>query len=153
MGWVVTVSIIFSFTRFLLLLPLSCLVVSSLYFLLSRPTLLFVVLDCLLTSVSITDADPAPLLPDSSVADPASVGIAMLLANWTNLDSNDDQYERAARNQYNYLFSDSVPKTGQGAISHRLEEAQLWYAIVFSDVLGRLAYRRTRFDTGPTRSS
>ncbi|KAJ2927950.1 hypothetical protein H1R20_g9152, partial [Candolleomyces eurysporus] len=75
--------------------------------------------------------DPAPLLPDSSVADPASVGIAMLLANWTNLDSNDDQYERAARNQYNYLFSDSVPKTGEGAISHRIEEAQLWSDSIF----------------------
>ncbi|RXW13048.1 hypothetical protein EST38_g12804, partial [Candolleomyces aberdarensis] len=75
--------------------------------------------------------DPAPLLPDSSVADPASVGIAMLLANWTNLDSNDDQYERAARNQYNYLYSDSVPKTGEGAISHRIEEAQLWSDSIF----------------------
>ncbi|KAJ2911487.1 hypothetical protein MD484_g8927, partial [Candolleomyces efflorescens] len=61
-----------------------------------------------------SDSDPAPLIPDSSVADPASVGVALLLANWTNLDSNDDQYKRAARNPYNYLLSDSAPKTGQG---------------------------------------
>ena len=74
----------------------------------------------------------------------------MLLANWTNLDSNDDQYERAARNQYNYLFSDSVPKTGQGAISHRIEEAQLWYVVIVSLSIGRLAYWRT--NSGPIQS-
>ncbi|KAJ2914327.1 hypothetical protein MD484_g6070, partial [Candolleomyces efflorescens] len=55
----------------------------------------------------------------------------MLLANWMNLDSNEDRYEQAARNQYNYLFSDSVPKTGQGAIRHRIEEAQLWSDSIF----------------------
>ncbi|KAJ3504288.1 hypothetical protein NMY22_g17976 [Coprinellus aureogranulatus] len=75
--------------------------------------------------------DPAPLQGDSSVADPASIGIAVLLANWTNLDQQDDQYERAARNQFNFIYSDRVPKTGDGAISHRLEDVQLWSDAVF----------------------
>lgn len=63
---------------------------------------------------------------DSSVADPASLGVAIILANITNLDSVDEAWERAATNQYNYLFSSEVPKTSEGAISHREEEAQLW---------------------------
>ncbi|KAF6753906.1 Six-hairpin glycosidase-like protein [Ephemerocybe angulata] len=72
-----------------------------------------------------------PLVSDSAVSDPASIGVAVLLANYTNLDKKDDQYEHAARNQYDYLMSNAVPKNGQGAISHKTEQIQLWSDAVY----------------------
>lgn len=74
-----------------------------------------------------------PLMQDGSAADPASNGVAVLLANWTEFagsltDSGgggDVDYEGAAKDQLDFLF-DKVPKTDDGAISHRVSEVQLW---------------------------
>lgn len=64
-----------------------------------------------------------PLLPDGSSGDPASIGVAVLLANWTGQDGLN--YSDAATGQLNYLLN-VVPKYENGAISHRTAGAQLW---------------------------
>jgi hypothetical protein len=70
---------------------------------------------------------PQALVPsDESAGDPASIGIAVLLANWTHY--SDVEYAAAARGQLEFLYSDSVPKTSDGAWSHRLDQLQLWCA-------------------------
>jgi hypothetical protein len=61
---------------------------------------------------------------DGSSGDPASVGVAVLLANGTGLPGED--YSDAATAQVNYLFSSAVPKTKEGAISHRVADLELW---------------------------
>lgn len=63
-------------------------------------------------------------MTDDSAADPASIGPAVLLANWTNLGDGVD-YAGAALDQLNFLY-EKVPKTSDGAISHRTGEVQLW---------------------------
>ena len=65
---------------------------------------------------------------DGSAGDPASIGVAVLIANWTNLSGGD--YAAAATAQIQYLFGPAVPKTPDGAISHRVSELQLWYAVL-----------------------
>lgn len=61
---------------------------------------------------------------DSSAGDPASVGVAVLIANWTRLSGED--YGGAATAQVEYLLGPEVPKTSDGAISHRVSQLQLW---------------------------
>ncbi|TFY76092.1 hypothetical protein EWM64_g7921 [Hericium alpestre] len=69
---------------------------------------------------------PQPLINDSSAGDPCSIGVAVLLANWTGLGAVDGlDYAGAATDQLNFLWSDSVPKTSDGAFSHRIEQVQL----------------------------
>ncbi|KAH9946703.1 glycosyl hydrolase family 88-domain-containing protein [Amylocystis lapponica] len=71
---------------------------------------------------------PQPLMyvPGGAAGDPASIGVAVLLANWTNLGASDGHdYAGAARDQLDYLFL-NVPHTDDGAISHRVEQVQLW---------------------------
>lgn len=63
---------------------------------------------------------------DGSAGDPASIGVAVLIANWTNLGGED--YAGAATAQLEYLLGPSVPKTTDGAISHRVSDLQLWCA-------------------------
>lgn len=71
---------------------------------------------------------PQPLIQDSSAGDPASIGVAVLLANWTGQGASDGlDYSGAARDQLEFLFQ-KVPKTQDGAISHRMDQVQLWYA-------------------------
>jgi hypothetical protein len=65
---------------------------------------------------------------DGSAGDPASVGIAVLLANWTQQQQDNEDYARAATAQVDYLLGPKVPKTIDGAISHRVDQLQLWYA-------------------------
>ena len=70
-------------------------------------------------------------MPDGSAADPASNGITMLLANWTGQSTPDSvnegvDYATAAKSQLDFLYSDNVPKTSDGAISHRTSQVQLW---------------------------
>jgi hypothetical protein len=65
-----------------------------------------------------------PFIDDGSSGDPASVGVAVLLANWTGLPGED--YGGAATAQVNYLYSSAVPKTKEGAISHRVSQIELW---------------------------
>ena len=69
-------------------------------------------------------------LGDTSAGDPASIGTAVLLANWTHLGGED--YAGAAAAQVEYLFGPAVPKTSDGAISHRVSELQLWYVCPIS---------------------
>ncbi|KIL59656.1 hypothetical protein M378DRAFT_200069 [Amanita muscaria Koide BX008] len=73
---------------------------------------------------------PQPLIQDGSAADPASIGFAVLLANWTGLDSGEVDYAGAARDQLDFLFQ-KVPKTPNGAISHRVDQVQLWSDFVY----------------------
>lgn len=73
-------------------------------------------------------------MPDGSAADPASNGITILMANWTGLAARDStsnsslnyDYARAAQSQLDFLFSSNVPKTSDGAFSHRVDQLQLW---------------------------
>lgn len=67
---------------------------------------------------------------DTSAGDPASVGVAVLIANWTNFQRDQDyDYAGAATAQVQYLFGPEVPKTSDGAISHRVSQLQLWYVL------------------------
>ena len=69
---------------------------------------------------------PQPLINDSAAGDPASIGMAVLLANWTGQSQNDGlDYAGAAQDQLNFLY-EAVPRTSDGAISHRTEQLQLW---------------------------
>lgn len=69
---------------------------------------------------------PQPLIQDSSAGDPASIGVAVLLANWTGQGASDGlNYLGAARDQLEFLFQ-IAPKTNDGAISHRMDQVQLW---------------------------
>ena len=64
---------------------------------------------------------PRPFMQDSSAGDPVSIGVAVLLANWTGQSAPDGlDYSGAARDQLAFLFQ-KVPKTGDGAISHRVD--------------------------------
>ncbi|THH15899.1 hypothetical protein EW146_g4644 [Bondarzewia mesenterica] len=75
---------------------------------------------------------PQPLISDASAGDPASIGVAVLLANWTGMGGQDGlEYGGAAQDQLNFLYSSSVPKTSDGAISHRTSEVQLWSDSVY----------------------
>jgi len=51
-----------------------------------------------------------------------------LIANLTGQDAGQINYSGAATDQLDYLLQ-VVPKTGDGAISHRVSELQLWYVI------------------------
>ena len=76
-----------------------------------------------------TNGSGQPLfIGDTSAGDPASVGVAVLIANWTHFQSGQAyDYAGAATAQVEYLFGPGVPKTSDGAISHRVSELQLWY--------------------------
>lgn len=69
---------------------------------------------------------PQPLIQDTSAGDPASIGVAVLLANWTGQGASDGlDYCGAAQDQLEFLFQ-NVSKTPDGAISHRMDQVQLW---------------------------
>ncbi|EIN09188.1 hypothetical protein PUNSTDRAFT_68092 [Punctularia strigosozonata HHB-11173 SS5] len=65
---------------------------------------------------------------DVSAADPASVGIAVLLAGWTG--ERGHEYSAAATSERNYLI-EVAPRTPDGAISHRAAQVQLWSDFVY----------------------
>ncbi|KAF5378135.1 hypothetical protein D9615_007521 [Tricholomella constricta] len=71
---------------------------------------------------------PQPLKQDGSAADPASIGFAVLLANWTGQSGGD--YAEAAKDQLEFLQL-KVPRTSDGAISHRVSQVQLWSDFVY----------------------
>ena len=71
-------------------------------------------------------AGPQPLMADGSAGDPASNLVAVLLADWTGQDGGAVDYAGAARDQLDFLWSERVAKTGDGAISHRVEPVSLW---------------------------
>lgn len=68
---------------------------------------------------------PQPFMPDGSAGDPASIGMCVLLANWTKQDAGQIDYAGAAKDQLDFLLQE-VPRTSDGAISHRVSELQLW---------------------------
>lgn len=73
---------------------------------------------------------PRPFIPDDASGDPPSIGVAVILANWTDQQSSDGQdYSQAAVNQFNYLYT--VPRTDDGAISHHSNQLQLWSDFVY----------------------
>lgn len=54
----------------------------------------------------------------------------MLITNWTagaNGGSQGLDYAAAARSQVEYLFT-AVPRTPDGALSHKVSQLQLWFA-------------------------
>ncbi|KAF5393863.1 hypothetical protein D9757_000293 [Collybiopsis confluens] len=87
---------------------------------------------------------------DAAVGDPASLGVAVLLANWTQSDGSNWTYATAASEQLDYLLN-YAPRTGcfsvsiifqifslpastftdTGAISHRADEIQLWADFIY----------------------
>ena len=70
---------------------------------------------------------PQPFFPDEgSSADPASIGVASIIADWTGQSTDEVNFGEAAQAQMDFLWSSQVPKTADGAISHRREEVQLW---------------------------
>ncbi|TFK35178.1 Six-hairpin glycosidase-like protein [Crucibulum laeve] len=71
-----------------------------------------------------------PLIPDGSAADPASNGMGALIANWTGQDRGQVDYAGAAKDQLDFLYQ-NVPKTSDGALSHRVSQVQLWSDFVY----------------------
>lgn len=72
-----------------------------------------------------TGNTPGPFIKSGNAGDSASVGVAVILANWTNRQASDGQnYAQAIQNQFNYLYT--IPRTSDGAISHRADQLQLW---------------------------
>jgi len=57
------------------------------------------------------------------------VGVAALLANWTNFDPSVD-FATASTEELEHLLT-VVPRTSDGAISHRESEVQLWADFVY----------------------
>jgi len=89
------------------------------------------VLDIAVKTVSKKPADSLPLVADQgSAADPASIGVAVLLANWTRPDLSTDVFWKAASGQLDYLLH-QAPKSTEGAISHRVDQVQLWADYVY----------------------
>ncbi|EPQ50968.1 hypothetical protein GLOTRDRAFT_141133 [Gloeophyllum trabeum ATCC 11539] len=80
---------------------------------------------------------PQPLVANGAAGDPASIGVAVLVANWTLGPNGGDgkyggqDYAGAAKDQLDFLLGDQVPKTDDGAISHRTEQVQLWSDFVY----------------------
>ncbi|KAL5500891.1 hypothetical protein ACEPAH_9278 [Sanghuangporus vaninii] len=75
---------------------------------------------------------PQPFWPgDGSAADPASNGVAALIANWTGQEGvTGVDYDGAAKEQMDYLW-EKVPRTQDGALSHRVSQVQLWSDFVY----------------------
>ncbi|KAI0086828.1 Six-hairpin glycosidase [Irpex rosettiformis] len=95
----------------------------------SAPDSLNEVLDIAKNAVSTRPTSlsgPQPLFANSAAGDPPSVGVSVLIANWTGRGQQDSlDYAGAAKDQLEFLFN-SVPHTDDGAISHRVEKLQLW---------------------------
>ncbi|KAI0776859.1 Six-hairpin glycosidase-like protein [Trametes elegans] len=74
---------------------------------------------------------PQPLVETGTAGDPPSIGVAVLLANWTGAGAADGQdYAGAAEDQLRFLL-ENTPRTEDGAISHRSEQVQLWSDFVY----------------------
>ncbi|KAJ3743376.1 Six-hairpin glycosidase [Lentinula detonsa] len=88
--------------------------------------------DVLKIATSTVSAKPSDSLAlvanDGAVGDPASIGVAVLLANWT--DSSDTSYASAASEQLDYLLN-VAPRTDSGAISQRSDQVQLWADFIY----------------------
>ncbi|KAJ9120031.1 hypothetical protein QFC22_002928 [Naganishia vaughanmartiniae] len=81
------------------------------------------------TGAAIGGVGIGSLLEDGSSADPASVGVAVLLANASAAVGTQEVknvgWGQAAESELRYLL-ERVPRNSAGAISHRADQAQLW---------------------------
>ncbi|KAG9120140.1 hypothetical protein FRC07_004498, partial [Ceratobasidium sp. 392] len=68
------------------------------------------------------------LMKDGSASDPASNGVAVLIANWTEAQGPD--FSSAASDQLTWLLQ-HVPRSSKGAISHRNNAVQLWSDFIY----------------------
>jgi hypothetical protein len=86
-----------------------------------------------IASSSNTLIGPQPLVinESTSAGDPASLGVSVLLASWTGMWARDGlDYAGAAQGQFDFLLEE-VPRTEDGAISHLVDEVQLWVRACF----------------------
>ncbi|KAK4047085.1 hypothetical protein OIV83_005648 [Microbotryomycetes sp. JL201] len=85
------------------------------------------VLDIATLALSQRQPGSLQIVPDGSAADPASLGVAVILSNYTSPEGQQtrQQMARAAQDQLEALLRDT-PRTNDGAISHRVEEVSLW---------------------------
>lgn len=92
---------------------------------------LFDIANNLISSQYNSHTVPRPLISDGSAGDPASLCVCVLIANLTTAANGGAtrgvDYAAAAKSQIDYLFS-AVPRTSDGALSHRVSELQLWFA-------------------------
>ncbi|KAG8973142.1 hypothetical protein FRB90_009988, partial [Tulasnella sp. 427] len=65
---------------------------------------------------------------DGSAGDPASIGVGVLLGNWTRAPGAN--WDTAAEDQLSLLLN-ATPRSVDGAISHRTESVQLWSDFVY----------------------
>ncbi|KAI0641706.1 Six-hairpin glycosidase-like protein [Trametes meyenii] len=79
------------------------------------------------TKANVQGAQPLVDAGGGAAGDPPSIGVAVLLANWTG---SGDEYGAAAADQLAFIL-EKVPKTDDGAISHRTEQVQLWSDFVY----------------------
>lgn len=74
------------------------------------------------------------LLEDGSSADPAALGVSVLLANASAAVGTQEVknvgWGEAAESELRYLLQE-VPRNSQGAISHRADQPQLWCEFTF----------------------
>ncbi|KZT20057.1 hypothetical protein NEOLEDRAFT_1036442, partial [Neolentinus lepideus HHB14362 ss-1] len=84
---------------------------------------------------------PQPFMQDTATSNPVSIGVAVLIANWTGYTGygGAEDYVGVAWDQVDYLFSGSMPKMSDGAILHHVSQLQLWSDLVYM-VLLFLAY-------------
>ncbi|CCO29705.1 hypothetical protein BN14_03723 [Rhizoctonia solani AG-1 IB] len=67
-------------------------------------------------------------MPDQAAGDPPSLGVSMLFANWTvrsPASTGSSSYAAAIIDQLNYSLT-RAPRAPNGAISHRVDQIQLW---------------------------
>ncbi|GAA5971882.1 hypothetical protein JCM8115_000556 [Rhodotorula mucilaginosa] len=103
------------------------------------------------------------LIEDASAADPASVGPAVILANWTmgedaTLGGRNQSGVGGAAEAQVWALEVQTPRASDGAISHRVDSVQLWSDFVYmappfwayyglmtrNDTLIQLAYDQIR---------
>lgn len=72
---------------------------------------------------------PGPIIKDDAAGDPASLMIGIMILGLTNKKGSKPYsrkyYLKIAKRQLRFLL-DEVPRTSEGAISHRVAEVQLW---------------------------
>ncbi|CAE6450161.1 unnamed protein product [Rhizoctonia solani] len=72
-------------------------------------------------------------MPDQAAGDPPSLGVSMLFANWTvrsPASTGSSSYAAAIIDQLNYSLT-RAPRAPNGAISHRVDQIQLWSDSVY----------------------
>ncbi|KAG9123712.1 hypothetical protein FRC07_014203, partial [Ceratobasidium sp. 392] len=72
-------------------------------------------------------------MPDQSAGDPPSLGVSMLLANFTVRSpsvTGSNAYDAAIADQLNYILT-RAPRAPNNAISHRVDQVQMWSDSVY----------------------